>query len=1656
MAAQAAADPAREYRLIEQLELRIASADTDDKFENIIGKFLPPLVLKLESETERNRNLAIKVCQYINQRLKISQSIQLPVQGLLKNFREAQNAFVRRFSLLFVQQGLARTKPSEAPGLLPGIMQFAIPSSTDFDSITRKMWSIAFDFLLDAMKVWQAPERASRDDEQLKEEFSLSEFQCGLLVARTCQFLLFDPKQAPSAQGLDEDFQPVFEKHFRQRSQVVPQLAKFLFTAIFTDEQRLLPATILTVDANAPASTVGDTMFKQCTFDLEADESVDKLFELYQIAKPKLQTRILTLISRSQKSTNRSRAIFEIVQKQLNSPDASLEGSKLRSALFNYLTWAVRMSDNIQQVSAQVQGLLKDYIEQQGWPSMHERSAVEAELRAKAYESIGLLSSKREARFASSEESDLDLITWLFTSLRCDTTGDIRGSIEEALGRIMSTSPTENSQTRDKLQKLLLWNVTAKSGDEDPIYYYQTINSTSYPAVRFANKCLPFNDNTARLIDVVAMATSERRELIEEGVRGLDPYWHASNQELTQSPGSKVQLAYPSFANLVSIFFENGNQERYLMQTQALASGVVFCRNILIREGLDDTPNAIEDGPEWKTMIDALISNDQAVRSRLKSYYEQIDATPLLKLLEAALMGLSLGSNDCADVAIELLSLISNDRMSQLRRSVFAGCFQMLSDNAMQSKAARCLGIIESNADSWAASAQTELIECAEWESAIGTAAVKIRGHLFCCTYIVTRATLRRRYEGASELNQQLTSMLHSTILRSGDLSIKNAALTCLGLLALCVKPTEALTFDSFELVDKLFAECKKENERAVGSLGRLANYNAAKLCPAETDTLLDRIFTLHEVKRAEFHFALGEALSIAAVGFKSSSAMTELDVDAPVPDWGYHESLLEKILDKAIESCKTTKPTLKKAAAIWLLSVVQFCGDLPPIKPRLRDCQATFARLLNDRDEVVQETGSRGLGIVYENGDKSLRDDLVRDLVQSFTGSNANMSGTVNEDTQLFDAGALPTEGGQSVTTYKDIVSLATEMGDPSLVYKFMNLASNNAIWTSRAAFGRFGLGNVLADSSYLAENKKFYPKLFRYRFDPNPNVQRSMNDIWKALVKDPNAVIDQHFDLIMDDLLKSVISGREWRAREASCAAITDLVQGRDVEKFEKYLDDIWKVAFKVLDDVKESVRVAAMILCRNLTSMLIRNLEVGQGKAKRATTMLHHAMPFLLQQMDGGAGKDVQQYATVTLLEVLKKSPPRSLQPFAPAVLETLIVSLSSLEHESINYLHLNADKYGFTTEKLDNMRVSSVNASPVTEAIEGCLESLTLSPHAETRNGDAMQGVETAPSRPMQDAMKRLEGAFKSAIGLPSKVGLSRVIVTLVVRYQRAFQPFADRFAQVTRKHLLDRNATISVAFSTALGYIMRLVSEKEIHATSKYAQKLYFESQELSHRSVAGEILQGISKTSNDVFMNFGSTFLPFAFLGRNDTEEQVRERFDAPWKDNIGGSRAVQLYLGEITSLISEHIKSPLWPIKHACSLAVADLAKSSEAIGKWSEKEARLIWPLIEEALAGKTWDGKEKVVASFPSFVKHASLLHTDVKVTKQMKLIAVREAKRTNVGYRRHGIEALGAFAEARPDLDLSAEVVPILSSLMEDLTNEDAMDVDTEDAVDARTR
>lgn len=131
-----------------------------------------------------------------------------------------------------------------------------------------------------------------------------------------------------------------------------------------------------------------------------------------------------------------------------------------------------------------------------------------------------------------------------------------------------------------------------------------------------------------------------------------------------------------------------------------------------------------------------------------------------------------------------------------------------------------------------------------------------------------------------------------------------------------------------------------------------------------------------------------------------------------------------------------------------------------------------------------------------------------------------------------------LPDSHGLS--TYKELCSLASDLNQPDLVYKFMNLANHHAMWNSRkvrhaqshpravflfsddrlppdpelnlpfsqgAAFG-FNMIAAKAGEQLAPFLPQIVPRLYRYQFDPNLSVRQAMTSIWDALVTDKTLV--------------------------------------------------------------------------------------------------------------------------------------------------------------------------------------------------------------------------------------------------------------------------------------------------------------------------------------------------------------------------------------------------------------------------------------------------------------------------------------------------------------------------------------------------------------------
>ncbi|KAL8949323.1 MAG: hypothetical protein Q9222_004562 [Ikaeria aurantiellina] len=1548
------------------------------------------------------------------------------------------------------------------------------------------------------------PPRGSGEDIGLRQHLGLAEKaeEATFLVSWIGKLMLFSPNPAQKRlPGLDVDecnFLQMYDRkdtwtqgtpagHNLIETKVVA--AKFLASGAFTDTERFLPALFAASDPNSRLSDIGDDILKRAipATSLEDSKVLDSLIQMYLgtrgtdgslPARPPLQTKILTLLCKSQKATTYTKENTQIISEGFTQSAETeavsstaaikgLEASKLRTQLFVYTNWLARVSEssNIDVLAPMLSMQLREYIETQGWPTIQYgaggQSNQESNLRSLAYESIGILAKASSEKLIMDE--NLDLLRWLFDSLAADSSGrEVALSIDQALSTVLGAFGEQlDPAVEHSLEGLLLHNMQQDVGHVESTNA-KVVRSTRFTAVRFANRCLSFSNTKARWMNVLAIgrAASEHKEMMDEGKKGLDPYWYrmlnparSGNTSTQTSTGSKYN--FPLTTDLVEQFFGqnsiwdvNRSHSTPLPMANAYGSAVVFCQNTLIRETLSVNAPALDS--DWDRQLTALITNDEHARNGTRNHFKSMSEntqsiSTLATLLQAAFNGVvaptSKSAVSCTSSLLRLCSLSPDAAIGQLSQHIQSLKPSIISnDRSLREAAAHVFGILGSHNACPPVDLRTMLKDfhalSGGWEGAIGSEYFQASGAILANAYYWSRRALRgytptalKDEGGVKTVMEVILKILQS----SSDKSLLDAATVSYSELSISgiVSPNLAISgFDPSAVVESLAKQAEKGDESAVRAVGSFAMQ-----CPEDSvdsailDQIVTALFRLHEVKDPAIHFAVGEALSCAAAGWSSKALIGALDIDGEPPLSAKRKTTLSRILEKVFENCGTTKPAMRQASVIWLLCLVQYCGHLPSVREQLRDCQSAFKGFLADRDSLNQETASRGLSLVYEKGDRELKDDLIRDLVGSFTGSSANMAGSVSGETQLFEPGALPTGNG-SITTYKDIMSLAAEVGNPSLVYKFMSLAANNAIWSSRAAFGRFGLSSIFSDASvdgYLAQNPKLYPALFRYRFDPNSNVRSSMNDIWAALVHEPTATIDQHFDSIMGDLLKNIL-GKEWRTRQACCAAIADLVQSRPAAKYEKYIGEIWTLTFKVCDDIKESVRTAAMALARVLVGILTRGLEAGDSSTQRAGAMLKNVLSFLLSPSGlESSAEEVQAFSLSALLQIIKKSTKNILRPFVPDLVGRLILLLSSLEPEGIEYIRLRAEQYGVTGQQIDEARLSGIRGSPMLEAIERCLDFL-----------DEVS---------MQEMQRPLENAITTGLGLPSRVGGSRVLVSLSTRHNFIFRSHADYFLKLARKQVLDRNETISASYSAACGYLSRLASDREIIALIVHCRKLYFESDDERHRVVAGEIVLAVSKYATDRFKALAAEILPFVFLAKHDSFERAKVVFEETWNETVGGSRTVLLYMKEIIQLALQYLDSPRWSLKHTAAFAIAGAIKATG--DNIDDTIAKAIWPGIQKAVDGKTWEGKEKVLEAFVKFARIRNAVTQDDHTWTQIEKIMLRESKRNNANYRQHALASLAEYVELRDSIDLAAEVYEITAPIIGDsLARSDEMDLDVQ--------
>uniref|UniRef100_A0A1S4A5C6 Proteasome-associated protein ECM29 homolog n=1 Tax=Nicotiana tabacum TaxID=4097 RepID=A0A1S4A5C6_TOBAC len=815
-------------------------------------------------------------------------------------------------------------------------------------------------------------------------------------------------------------------------------------------------------------------------------------------------------------------------------------------------------------------------------------------------------------------------------------------------------------------------------------------------------------------------------------------------------------------------------------------------------------------------------------------------------------------------------------------------------------------------------------------------------------------------------------------VVNSETATLASFAMQALGHIGICI-PLPLLLVDSSsvpilvvlrEKLSKLLAgDDVKAVQRIVISLGHLCVKESSS---SHLNIALDLIFSLSQSKVEDILFAAGEALSFLwggvpvtadmilksnytslsmssnfLMGDVSSSMPSSSCVDSEANEEGHgtvRDAITRKLFDNLLYSSRKQE---RCAGTVWLLSLTMYCGQHHAIQKLLPDIQEAFSHLLAEQNELTQELASQGLSVVYEIGDASMKKNLVNALVGTLTGSGKRKRAVkLVEESEVFHEGAIgESPSGGKLSTYKELCNLANEMGQPDLIYKFMDLANYQASLNSKrgAAFGFSKIAKHAGDAlqPYL---RALVPRLVRYQYDPDKNVQDAMTHIWRSLIPDSKKTIDEHFDLVMDDLLTQSGS-RLWRSREASCHALSDVIQGRKFDQVEKHLKRIWTTAFRAMDDIKESVRNSGDRLCRAITALTLRLCDVSLTPVLEATKTMEIVLPLLLSEGIMSKVENIRK-ASIGVVTKLTKGAGIALRPHLPDLVCCMLESLSSLEDQGLNYVELHAANVGIQTEKLENLRISIAKGSPMWETLDRC--------------------VDVIDSQSLELLVPRVAQLVRVGVGLNTRVGVANFISLLAQKVGVNIKPFTTMLLRLLFQAVKEeRSGTSKRAFANACATVLK-------YATPSQAQKLIEDTAALhlgdkNEQISCAVLLKCYFSTAADVLGGYNDVIVPVIFMSRFEDEKSVSGLYEEMWEENMSSERAtLQLYLGEIVELISGGIMSSSWSSKRKAAQAISKLC---DTLGEVVSSQHHVLLSSLLKEIPGRLWEGKDAVLCALSS---------------------------------------------------------------------------------------
>ncbi|KAM9099029.1 proteasome adapter and scaffold protein ECM29 isoform X1 [Sarcophilus harrisii] len=1660
MAAAASASQ-DELNQLERVFLRLGHAETDEQLQNIISKFLPPVLLKLSSTQEGVRKKVMELLVHLNKRIKSRPKIQLPVETLLVQYQDpAAVSFVTNFTIIYVKMGYPRLPVEKqcelAPTLLTAMEGKPQPQQ---DSLMHLLIPTLFH-----MKYPVEPSKAASPfnlAEKPKTVQLLLDFMLDVLLMPYGYVLNESQSRqnVPSAQGSSSSGsggsgipQPPPGMSFYAAKRVIgdspwtPEqleqcklgIVKFIEAEQVPELEAVIHLVIASSDTRHSVATAADLELKskQSLIDWNNPAIINKMYKVYlgdiplktkegAVLKPELKRdpvstrvklKIVPHLLRSKQAAETFPANIQVVYDGLFGANTN---AKLRTLSLQFVHHICIICPEI-KIKPLGPMLLN------GLTKLINEYKEDPKLLSMAYSAVGKLSSRMPHLFTK----DIALVQQFFEAL-CKEEPDTRLAIQEALSMMVGAYSTLEGAQRTLMEALVA------------SYLIKPEVQVRQVAVKFASTVFPPDHIPSRYLLLLA-AGDPREEVHGEAQRVLRTLPGKNEKESTSKQ-------MPSFPEMVHYIQEKASHRmktpaKYMTGTAVLPFNpatfgeiVLYLRMCLAHSaGVVPTSQSLADmqdhAPAIGRYIRNLMSGNHITSSSskggennpvqiyiglLQQLLAGVGGLPVMYcLLEAVSVYPEKLATKFVDKTDWIKSLMNTNKeeMRELVALFYSVVVSTMSGNELKSTIQHLMKTTKDNhspeiqhgsllalgftVGRYLAKKKTKVAELQDTET--NTAFLPEQEQLIQST----TETIGSFLDSTSPLLAIAACTALGEIGRNGPLPI----------------PNEGSGFTKLHLVESLLnripssKETNKMKERAIQTLGYFpvgdGDFPHQKL-------ILQGLMDSVEAKQIELQFTVGEAITSAAIGTSSVAArdawlvteeeyapLAEAKVNDVVP-W-----VLDIILNKHIIS---PVPHVRQAACIWLLSLVKKLNTHKEIKSHLKEIQSAFVSVLSDNDELSQDVASKGLGLVYELGSEQDQQELVSTLVETLmTGKRTKHE--VSGETVVFQGVSLgKTPDGQGLSTYKELCSLASDLSQPDLVYKFMNLANHHAMWNSRkgAAFG-FNVIATKAGEQLAPFLPQLVPRLYRYQFDPNLGIRQAMTSIWNALVTD-KSVVDKYLKEILQDLINSLTSNM-WRIRESSCLALNDLLRGRPLDDIIDKLPEIWETLFRVQDDIKESVRKAAELALKTLSKVCVKMCDPSKGTAGQRTIAV--LLPCLLDKGMMSTVTEVRALSINTLVKI-SKSAGAMLKPHAPKLIPALLESLSVLEPQVLNYLSLRATDQ--EKAAMDSARLSAAKSSPMMETINMCLQYLDVSVLGEL--------------------VPRLCELIKSGVGLGTKGGCANVIVSLTTQCPQDLTPYSGKLMSALLSGLTDRNNVVQKSFAFAMGHLVRTSRDS---STEKLLQKLnswYMEKEEPIYKSSCALTIHAIGRYSPDVLKSHAKEVLPLAFLGMHEaTSEDKGEKDEATlwtevWQENVPGSfGGIRLYMQELIVVTQKALQSPSWKMKAQGAAAMASIAKQTSSL---VPPYLGMIMTALLQGLAGRTWVGKEELLKAIASVVIACSE-ELEKSVPNQPSIneivqAVLKECRKDNIKYKIVAVRCIADILSATKEdrfQELSDIVVPMI--------------------------